>query len=213
MRHPSPGKEARAKRDRILRAASDLFARQGFSHVSMRDVAAAAGVTKPAVYYHFRDKEALFEECLVEFNEELAGIMHAAARRDGGTAVRVRAVAEALLTGSPFHPIRVHEELAEHVSGALRERLRLTFRAVVVEPVTELFEAVHGAGELRPGVTPPAAAAVLIGTCMAFLGSARGGDDGWAPLPIDGLHNVPDPAADLVSDLVLRGLADIPSRR
>ena len=214
MRHPSPGEAARATRDRILRAASDLFARQGFSHVSMRAVAAAAGVTKPALYYHFRDKEGLFEECLVEFNVQLAGVMQAAARSDGGTAARVRAVAEALLTGSPFHPIRVHEELAEHVSGALRERLRLTFRTVVVAPITEFFETLHAADELRQGVTPPAAAAVLIGTCMAFLGSAPGADDdGWAPLPIEGLRSAPHPAAELVSDLVLRGLAAVPGRR
>jgi AcrR family transcriptional regulator len=208
MRHPrAGGVAARATRERILRAASDLFARQGFSHVTMRAVAEAAVVTKPALYYHFRDKESLFEECLADFNQQLSTIMHAAVRRDEGMAGRVRAVAEALLTGSPFHPIRVHEELAEQVSGALRERLRLTFRSVVVTPVTELFEALQRSGELRQGVTPAAAAAVLIGTCMAFLGTAQAGDhDGWAPLPIDGLRSAPHPAAEVVADLVLHGL-------
>ena len=197
-----------ATRQRILSAASDLFARQGFSRVAMRAVADGAGVTKPALYYHFRDKEALFEECLADFNVELAATMHAAARREGGMASRVRAMAEALLTGSPFHPIRVHEELAEHVSGELRERLRATFRSVVVAPVTELFEVLQRSGELRNGVSPPAAAAVLIGTCVAFLGSADDEVDGWAPLPITGLDGEPRSAAEIVSDLVLRGLAD-----
>ncbi len=194
-------------RERILRAASDLFARHGFSRVSMRAVAGAAGVTKPALYYHFRDKESLFEECLADFNEQLAGTMHMAARSDGGMAVRVRAVAEALLTGSPFHPIRVHEELAEHVSGALRERLRLTFRTVVVAPVTELFEAMQRSGELRQGVAPPAAAAMLIGVCIAFLRSGQGREQAWAPLPIEDLLPGHHAAAQLVSDLVLRGVA------
>ena len=195
----------RATRQRILSAASDLFARQGFSRVAMRAVADGAGVTKPALYYHFRDKEALFEECLADFNLELAATMHAAARREGGMAARVRAMAEALLTGSPFHPIRVHEELAEHASGPLRERLRSTFRLVVVAPVTELFEALQHSGELRPDVSPAAAAAMLIGVCIAFQRASHGDGEVWAPLPIDGLPS--RARARLVSDLVLRGLA------
>lgn len=207
MRDPGYGVAATAgTRERILRAASELFARHGFSRVSMRSVATASGVTKPALYYHFRDKEALFEECLGDFNEELAGTMRAAAGREGGMASRVRAVAEALLTGSPFHPIRVHEELAEHVSGDMRARLRSAFANVVVAPVVELFENLQSTGELRQGVTPAAAAALLIGVCIAFLHSSQGGDGGWAPLPIEGLPG-PHAAADTVSDLVLRGLA------
>jgi TetR/AcrR family transcriptional regulator len=207
MIRPDPATPASATRERILLAARDLFGRQGFSRVSMRAVAGAAGVTKPALYYHFRDKESLFEECLTDFNVELGETMRSAARREGGMPVRVRAVAEALLTGSPFHPIRVHEELAEHVSGPLRERLRATFGSVVVAPVTELFETLQGTGELRQGVSPPAAAAVLIGVSIAFLRSSQGSGEVWAPLPIDGLPTGPRPPADLVSELVLRGLA------
>ena len=207
MRRSTSSSAARATRERILRSARDLYARNGFARVSMREVAVAAGVTKPALYYHFQDKESLFEECLVEYNAELSGTVIEAARSDGDMTVRVRAVAEALLTGSPFHPVRVHEELAEHVSGPLRERLRSTFRTVVVEPVTELFEGLQDSGELRPGVSPPAAAALLIGTCVAFLGSARGQADAWAPLPIDELHTEARATAELVSDLVLGGVA------
>ena len=207
MRRSTSSAAARATRERILRAARDLYARNGFARVSMREVAIAAGVTKPALYYHFRDKESLFEECLTEFNAELTGTVHQAARRDGDMTIRVRAVAEALLTGSPFHPVRVHEELAEQVSGPLRERLRSTFREVVVEPVTELFEALQDSGELRSGISPPAAAALLIGTCVAFLGSAQGEVEAWTPLPIDHLHAEPRAAAELVSDLVLGGVA------
>jgi AcrR family transcriptional regulator len=197
-----------ATRERILRAASELFARQGFSHVSMRAVAEHAGATKPTLYYHFRDKEALFEDCLTEFNSELAATMQAAVHRGGSMAERVRAVSEALLTGSPFHPVRVHEELAEHVSGRLRERLRATFRSVVVAPVVELFEDLRRTGELRDGLPPHAAAATLIGVCIAFLGvGTRGPDERWAPLPIDGLTLGTQAAAELVSEVVLRGLA------
>jgi len=156
-------------RERILRAAYEMFASQGFGRVSMRAVATAAGVTKPALYYYFKDKESLFEECLADFNDEMERTMRAATASAGDVFARVRAVAEALLAGSPFHPVRIHDELAEHVSGGLRRRLRGTFQTVVVAPVVELFTDLQRDGALRDGMTPAMAAAALIGICMAFL--------------------------------------------
>jgi AcrR family transcriptional regulator len=191
-------------RERILRAALDLFGRQGFSRVSMRTVALSAGVTKPALYYYFRDKESLFEECLADFNAQMEQTMRSATNAASGIEVAVRSVAEALLTGSPFHPVRVHDELADHVSGGLRRRLRGTFQSVVVEPVTDLFVALQRRGELRAGVSPEAASAMLIGVCMAFLRPAEGED--WALVPL-GINASPEAAAATVADLVLQGVA------
>jgi AcrR family transcriptional regulator len=191
-------------RERILRAASDLFGRQGFSRVSMRMVALAAGVTKPALYYYFRDKESLFEECLADFNTQMEHTMRTATDAAAGIEAAVRSVAEALLTGSPFHPVRVHDELADHVSGGLRRRLRGTFQSVVVDPVTELFVALQQRGELRAEVSPEVASAMLIGVCMAFLRPAESED--WAPVS-PGVNATPETTATLVAGLVLRGLA------
>ena len=47
-------------RDQILRAAEPLFAEHGFSGVSMRAIAAAAGVHLGQLPYHFGTKDALY---------------------------------------------------------------------------------------------------------------------------------------------------------
>lgn len=47
-------------RDEILELAVPLFAKDGYDGVSMRDVAAATGLTPAALYYHFSDKEHLY---------------------------------------------------------------------------------------------------------------------------------------------------------
>lgn len=47
-------------RRRILEAADDLFYSEGFSSVSMDEIAKRAGVTKKTLYYHFRSKDDLF---------------------------------------------------------------------------------------------------------------------------------------------------------
>ena len=49
-----------ATRERILDAAMDVFAQFGFRHASVDQVAQQAGLTRQAVYHHFKSKEALF---------------------------------------------------------------------------------------------------------------------------------------------------------
>lgn len=57
---------ARARPAEILDAARGLFSRKGFEAARMDEVAAAAGVTKPAVYRYFPGKNRLIEALLEE---------------------------------------------------------------------------------------------------------------------------------------------------
>jgi AcrR family transcriptional regulator len=49
------------QRERILRAAEQLFAKQGYANTTMAQIVRALGATKPFVYYYFRDKQEIFE--------------------------------------------------------------------------------------------------------------------------------------------------------
>ena len=51
-------------RRRILDAAYRLFRRQGYSRVSMDEIAAATTVTKRTLYYHFKSKDQLLADVL-----------------------------------------------------------------------------------------------------------------------------------------------------
>ena len=64
----------RAKADRqaaILHEAARLFAERGFSGVSLEELGAAVGVSGPAVYRHFANKQALLRAILVRVSERL----------------------------------------------------------------------------------------------------------------------------------------------
>ncbi len=64
----------RAKADRhsaLLHEAALLFAERGFSGVSLEELGAAVGVSGPAVYRHFANKQALLGEILVRVSERL----------------------------------------------------------------------------------------------------------------------------------------------
>jgi AcrR family transcriptional regulator len=66
QRKTSTGADARplkaSARDRLFRAAEELFSTKGFREVSIRDIAARAGVHFALVAYYFGGKQALFEE-------------------------------------------------------------------------------------------------------------------------------------------------------
>jgi AcrR family transcriptional regulator len=55
-------REKAATRQKIVDAAREMFAREGYEAVSMRRIADAIEYTPAAIYVHFPDKEALFHE-------------------------------------------------------------------------------------------------------------------------------------------------------
>ena len=58
------------REQRILAAAADLIAHYGYDKTSVEEIARAAGVSKGAIYLHYRSKEALFEALLLRDSEE-----------------------------------------------------------------------------------------------------------------------------------------------
>ncbi len=71
---PAETRRSRAKSDRrsqLVAAAERLIAERGFLTVRLEDIGAAAGVSGPAIYRHFPNKEALLVELLVGISTRL----------------------------------------------------------------------------------------------------------------------------------------------
>lgn len=60
-----------ARREQILDTAAELFSRHGFHGVSIADLGAACGFSGPALYKHFRSKQAILAEMLVSISVQL----------------------------------------------------------------------------------------------------------------------------------------------
>lgn len=61
-RSPKDNQEIRgARREEILRAASQVFSEKGFARTKISDIATAAGLSHGLVYHYFPSKEAVFE--------------------------------------------------------------------------------------------------------------------------------------------------------
>jgi AcrR family transcriptional regulator len=77
--------EPPSRREQILDAAAELFAARGFHGVGIDDIGAAVGISGPALYRHFRSKDAMLGEMLTAISEHLhsGGRMQASSPPDG----------------------------------------------------------------------------------------------------------------------------------
>ncbi|MBK1615923.1 TetR family transcriptional regulator [Rubrivivax gelatinosus] len=155
--------EAEATRSRILDAAESEFQDHGVSGTSLEDIARTAGVTRGAIYWHFRDKGALFEammdrvvlpletemlragdpditEPLLQVRQATMGALRAAV--DDGQARRVLEIA--------LHKVEYVDEMK-----GVRER-RIACLVDRIQQLAAIFERAQAAGHIRlalPAVT------------------------------------------------------------
>ncbi|MFB8005568.1 TetR/AcrR family transcriptional regulator [Nocardia sp. NPDC056000] len=130
------------RRAQLLDAGARLIADRGFLGMRLDDLGAAAGISGPAVYRHFPNKEALLVELLVGISQRLL---------DGGRAVAAAATtpAEALDALIDFHLdfalgepelIRIQDRDLENLPEAARRQVRRTQRQYVEVWVAVLRE-------------------------------------------------------------------------
>lgn len=62
-------------KQKILDVSLDLFSQKGFSAVSIRDICAQVNIKESSVYYHFKNKQAIFDELLHRFEQVATDMM------------------------------------------------------------------------------------------------------------------------------------------
>ncbi len=83
-------------RQHILRAALKHFANAGYAATSVQQIVSDAKVSKPALYYHFRDKAALFEALVNEAHDGRFRVVQEAAAKSKNIGEQLREILVAL---------------------------------------------------------------------------------------------------------------------
>jgi AcrR family transcriptional regulator len=137
-------------RQRVLKAAAELFARKGYHATSVRQLSSAVGLGRGALYYHIKGKERLLWDILWEPARRLADKAVALRSLDATPEEKLRLFGRNLMRG-------IAEDLAEwtvffrEFHGLSRQRLnevlklRETFEAVF----REILDAGHAQGQFR----------------------------------------------------------------
>lgn len=99
-----PKSDNKAREQRILDAAADLFIHYGYDKTTVDDIARQAGISKGAIYLHFKSKDDLFESLLAREMSRYAEEWFALIERDpnGGTIAGVYKNSLYALGNNPF---------------------------------------------------------------------------------------------------------------
>ena len=160
---PKIAEQARtARRDQIIAAAAECFARAGYHVTTMADIAEAAGVSKGTPYLYFPGKEALFIALYEEWDCGLAaridatvgGLAEPGRRSPAAVLAAVASAIAAHVTGSP-QTCRVLMEATTLAAyePAIAAKVQAA-NAASLEQLTGLFQAGIAAGEWPPGTDP-----------------------------------------------------------
>ena len=178
-------------RDRILEAASKVFAAEGFAGATIDAIGQAAGFTKGAVYSNFGSKDELFL-ALLDREFELRGEQIATALETGGdTGAAAQALSRSVLDSvhdhADYYVLFVEYWLRALRDPELRERLIARRRAAAEEQTDNFAELAATSGRpladlaqlvvtmnlgiameevLRPGTVDPGLLAQLITTLL-----------------------------------------------
>ncbi|MCB1756062.1 MAG: TetR/AcrR family transcriptional regulator [Gammaproteobacteria bacterium] len=121
------GEDAASRQERIINAAAELFATQGYDRTSMRDIARQVGLLPGSVYHYFPSKEELYQAIhRAGFEGILAKLNQAAAEgKDPWDKLRLvcRTHVTAMLEGAPIHRVTGHG-LALVGDNALLDKIR-----------------------------------------------------------------------------------------
>jgi AcrR family transcriptional regulator len=157
------------KKSKILTTTRSVFLRYGYKRVSMNDIAEAAGVSRPALYVLFRNKEEIFVGVLMQWVDETV----AACKREMekcGTSEQKLMCAFEIWAVQPFEMVMRSPEAKELIEcsfefaqDSLRQGYKI-FETAIVPVVASLAER-HPA---KTYMTPEQIAHVLASAVRGF---------------------------------------------
>lgn len=159
-------------RDRVLRHAREFFAERGYDGVSMQQIAVAAGMTKAALYYHFRDKEELFGHVMRLEMERVERVLGAVVSDEGSLRDHLEGVAVAAFGWFRSDFGRLVGDLKLHVSVACQREIGCNVQA----PYTVLrprFARAVAEGELRADLDLDLIVSLFLGLLWSQMQQAR----------------------------------------
>lgn len=164
------GLEQSDSRARIMDEAKVLFAARGYRGLSMREIAEAVGISKAGIYYHFRDKEALFSAIAHRYLDALSEMIdsseqaHSSARRQVEQVVR-------LILQQPAEDrtlVRLANQEMALLSEPARSQFSAAYREKFVGRVRALIAKGMASGELRR-LDPETATWALLGMMYPYF--------------------------------------------
>ncbi len=181
--------DGEAARGRLLHAALNLFAHQGYAKTSTREIAEAAGTNLAAIKYYFGDKAGLYRAVFFDLQSKPEEEI----RRYGGEALSLRDALRGLYVGF-LEPLKQGELTTLCMKLHMREMLEPTglWSEEIERGIRPMHEALVAVLCRHVGVAEPDTELQRLAVCVTALGVhlhvGRDITEALAPA----LHDAPD---------------------
>ena len=158
------------KRDRILKAAIKVFAKNGFYATRVSEIAKAAGVADGTIYLYFKNQDDVLITIFEEGIEQLLAILRGVAESDDAFEDRIRRIIELQLG-----LLEEQRDLAEVITVNLRQSSRLLKQYAAplfmqyIEVIAGVIRDGQKEGAFRTDLNPRVVARSLFGALDAIL--------------------------------------------
>lgn len=137
---------------RVLRAAEEIFGERGFRAARLEDIAAAAGIRRPSLLYHFKTKADLYVAVVRRAFAEMTAAVTKSVTTDGDFEQRLTAVVNGLLTFEADHRRLLRVIFRELIDPDGSARVVVAEEFVPLVDLLDQFVTSQGRGSLPPGM-------------------------------------------------------------
>ena len=184
-------------RQAIIKTATKLFLQKGFGETSTRDIAKQIGITQPALYHHFSDKEVLYLDVMNKLSGKIRQEINKVIRKhDLASEEQLLEIVKIL---KKHHPLSIYDQYRQTMlllSKSSQQKLNIIFTMDYLEPISDYFK--QPSVKLRPDLLPKEAAELFLVSLSPLFGTYQ----------LIGGHSISDDERDqLILDCIINGLA------
>lgn len=187
-------------RQAILETATRLFMQKGFGQTSTRDIAKGIGITQPALYHHFSDKEVLFLSVMTEFSRKVHQDINKVLRKH--QLDPEEQLFEIVKVLKKHHTISIYEQYNQAIqllSKSSQRKFNMIFVMDYLGPIGEYFKQPEVG--LRADLLPREAAELFLASLTPVFGTYQ---------VIGGHAITSDQRTKLIIDCIINGLKRTP---
>jgi TetR/AcrR family transcriptional regulator len=175
-------------REQILAAAQSLFIQHGYHGLAMREISEAVGVSKAALYYHFKDKEELFLAILKAYLDEVEAAINGILAQPVTCGEQIRLFVEYILEQPAEQRAitRLASQEISQVSVESRKAFNQLYREKFIDKLTLILQTGMERGEFRQ-IKPEVATWALMGIMYPYFYPAHTGN---VPLPTETIREI-----------------------
>jgi len=151
-------------KDQIVQTALKLFLSRGFKGTSMNDIAKQVGITKPAIYHYFDNKDKLIEAIFDHFSQRMAKWSAENISQCNSNKEKIHKLFSSIATFMNVEKVLLDEEIGDlpfsydmfillmsRMSDAYKNRISQDFLETQ-KRFTDIFSAMQSAHEIRDDI-------------------------------------------------------------